>query len=441
MNNVAPLDYQWTYVGDSGFSESGASNISLSLSLGGQPYVAFSDQSFEGRATVMMFDGNTWEYVGNPGFSLGYAFSICLAFSPSGEPFISFVDDSLSRQPTVMRFDGNNWIYVGNAGFGTLYAWGTSLAFSQTGEVFVAFDEWQSLGARTSVMTFDGSSWVYVGDSCFSPADGGADLVISPTGQLFVAGSYGYNAYYVSVMKFNGINWEFVGGQGFQSHAIGTKLAFNPPGDPYVIFIILDKPHFPAGALTVMRFDGYGWLLVGDPGAAAYGGASDIAFSPSGELYISFSNVLYNHKVSVMKFDGTTWEYVGEPGISPGHITNSNLEFSPDGVPFIAYSNYETPYKAVVMKYDSIDIGIPEYQNQQFTIFPNPALNDISITLTNSREQIIGVEIFDLIGRKVMEIKSTCYRCDLNIEKISIGTYIVKVRTTQSLYIGKFCKG
>jgi len=72
-----------------------------------------------------------------------------------------------------------------------------------------------------------------------------------------------------------------------------------------------------------------------------------------------------------------------------------------------------------------IEVGIDEYLHPNFTIIPNPATNQITIS---SATPFYSVEVFDIYGRKLLEQKTTLtvlLSCDLTV--LSSGIYFVRV--------------
>jgi hypothetical protein len=148
-------------VGSAGFSEGMASYISLAFDPSDSlPYVAFSDDGNNDKATLMKFTGINWVNVGNPGFSAGSAWYTSLTFNPPGQPYVAFQDWGNSHKATVMKFDGTNWVILGDAGFSTGEAVYTSLAISPSdGQPYVAYEDYGN-SMKATVMKYDS---VYVG--------------------------------------------------------------------------------------------------------------------------------------------------------------------------------------------------------------------------------------------------------------------------------------
>src|ERR1035437_5849547 len=108
--------------------------------------------------------------------------------------------------------------------------------------------------------------------------------------------------------------WKIVGNAGFSAgRADYTSLAFSPSGELYVAYTDWGND-FKA---TVMKYDGNNWVNVGNAGfSAGPVNFTCLACSPSDELYVAFNDDEKPYKASVMKFDGTNWIYVGNPGFS-----------------------------------------------------------------------------------------------------------------------------
>jgi subtilisin family serine protease len=67
-------------------------------------------------------------------------------------------------------------------------------------------------------------------------------------------------------------------------------------------------------------------------------------------------------------------------------------------------------------------------------IYPNPVSNTFNISTT---EKIVSIELYDTLGRKILTLKNEKMN---TIEKLSRGTYFVKVKTDKNEYIEKIIK-
>jgi len=199
----------WVNVGIPGFSSGEANWINLAFNpVNWQPYVVFSEYSsvYNGRATVMKFNGSAWVLVGIEGFSPGETVFTTIAFNTSGEPYVAFGDAAHMEKASVMKFNGASWINVGNPGFSPSTVWFTIIAFSPLdGLPYVAYIDGMNEG-NVSLMKFNGTSWAYVGNGDFYLGAGGTlDFGFSPSGIPYVSfQDAGYSGK-ATVMKYDTI--------------------------------------------------------------------------------------------------------------------------------------------------------------------------------------------------------------------------------------------
>jgi hypothetical protein len=146
----------WVQVGPAGFSADVAYLTRLAFESGIRPYVAYEDAANDYKVSVMRFDGKNWEQVGVPGFSssvLGEGEEVSLALDRSGRPYVAYTDNAADHKASVMRFNGTSWEQVGAVGFSASSAWFTSLALDRSGTPFVAYSDGAN-GEKASVMKF-----------------------------------------------------------------------------------------------------------------------------------------------------------------------------------------------------------------------------------------------------------------------------------------------
>lgn len=239
-----------------------------------------------------------WEDIGNPGFSDGVAIYNTLKFH-NNKPYVAFKDWANGYGVTVKRFNGTNWINIGNPGFSNEV--GTFLDFVfHNGEPYVAFDD--NDNSSPTIMKFNGTNW----ESLPFPSNNVAyDInLASNNGELYIAYKDFDVQTKITVKRFNGSSWEIIGNQGFS--AVGTF-----------------------------------WLDF-----EFYNGAPYVAYKEG------YDGVDGGYKATVMKYNGSNWEIVGNRGFSSGQITYSDLAFYQDQ-PCIAFRDESTSgQRLAVMRYN-----------------------------------------------------------------------------------------
>ena len=229
------------------------------------------------------------------------------------------------------------------------------------------------------MQAYDGSAWKVVDSSGFSTTQVEyIVLAFQPNSSVpYVAYQdvAATNANGITVMRFDGSSWVVVGSAAFSTgQADNINLAFQPNTSiPFVAFA--DYGASPAMAATVMAYDGNNWVLVGSAGfSASTEPYVSLAFQPStSKPFVLFSDSNAALKATVMAFNGSDWAVVGTPGFSLGQAIYPTLAFQPStSMPYASYTDYgATPSQATtVMAYDSsswFDVGITAFSAGGYT--------------------------------------------------------------------------
>lgn len=72
-------------------------------------------------------------------------------------------------------------------------------------------------------------------------------------------------------------------------------------------------------------------------------------------------------------------------------------------------------------------ISAHEINSINFAIFPNPAANNINISINQIN---VDMEIYNIIGEKILETKLTNFENSIDISSLKKGAYIIKVNNT-----------
>ncbi|WP_266203368.1 Ig-like domain-containing protein [Pontibacter kalidii] len=216
--------------------------------------------------------------------------------------------------------------------------------------------------------------WQPIGTSGFSTGQASWNkVIIDANGTPYVAFTDVAREGRITVMKYNGSVWTVVGAPGFSGRLDpgldNLSFALDRNGVPYVAYEDEDNGR----NVSVMKFDGVRWVYVGTAGIAVYVGSSpSLAFSTDNTPYLAYSNytgVGYSGKAIVKKFNGRDWENVGDADFSAGHASGLSLAFDTNGTPYVAFSESpfgtgEADYKTTVMKFNDTDwenVGAPRF--------------------------------------------------------------------------------
>jgi hypothetical protein len=144
-------------------------------------------------------------------------------------------------------------------------------------------------------------------------------------------------------------------------------------------------------------------------------------------------------KATVMRFNGTNWMNVGNAGFTAGTASYTSLAFSQSGDPYVAYQDWGNSQKATVMKYDSVYVGISEQKQSQITLYPNPAVD--KITIETSRETLkINLAIINFEGQQLITHQITETKTQVDISSLPGGVYFVRLMNEKTVEVKKIVK-
>lgn len=121
-------------------------------------------------------------------------------------------------------------------------------------------------------------------------------------------------------------------------------------------------------------------------------------------------------------------------------VTNADVALS-NGNIYVAWEDDNSgtiKYRKGI--YSPVNTYVNKIRNNQFSVYPNPASEHISIDLTYIQGKLKTVNIFELTGKKISGFLTEENKVVLNISDYPSGIYFVKVSTGYSNFTGKFCK-
>jgi len=107
-----------------------------------------------------------------------------------------------------------------------------------------------------------------------------------------------------------------------------------------------------------------------------------------------------------------------------------------DGDLDVFYGSASPTDNKVAWNENLIILSIPEYNNTNLVVYPNPTHNIVSIKATNFNIQ--KVEIFDLLSKSILTTNSSFE--NINTSKLRSGIYILKIYTDNGIFTKKISK-
>jgi hypothetical protein len=346
----------WNMLGEPDFSNGVADYTSLAFDSKNIPYMIYSDQNNDGKATVNEFNGQSWISLGNPGFSEGAINYASIALDTSDVVYVAYQDVANGKKISVKKYENDSWINVGMPAFSDGEAYFTSIVISKNNIPYVVYED-RSKGYLAVVMKDSSNIWVNVGgSSCTSGTAQYVSLVVDNNETPYIAYQDGNDSEKCTVRKFINNQWVNVGNAGFTAGIVQfPHVAIDCRGIVYVAYTDWNTPE---GKASVMKFENNEWSIVGSQGISS-GEAyfTTLAIDSHGIPYIAYSdwgNFVGN--ATMLKYDesGNNWLVVGTPGFTPGEADFTSLAIDNNGTPFIGYSDLVDDGSASVMKCNGI---------------------------------------------------------------------------------------
>lgn len=117
----------------------------------------------------------------------------------------------------------------------------------------------------------------------------------------------------------------------------------------------------------------------------------------------------------------------------------------PDHCQIILSSSGTTPVANSYLYVDNLNFTLPlklnEFSFKDISIYPNPSNNSVFIDYTKITNKVESIDVFDLIGKKVISEKPNDNQLNkLDVEFLPNGIYLFKIKTDTGDVIEKFIK-
>ncbi len=456
----------WSAVG-AAVSTGKCSNLALLLDNTNNPIVAFADSTNSGACTIKRFNGTSWTVLGTTKL-IKYNFSVAL--DNTNKPYVY-------EGHSVYTLGSGLWSTYGKTKFSTPNGYWNIAIDKKTNTPYVAFDEIDASGyPQVSVMKYSANSWVYVGNAKFTTAAFGIyylDIALDSVGTPMVSFQEDNGFERGSVYQYTNGKWSTLGSPRFtHSHTYYPTISIDRKNNPLILY----SDFTYNGEGTVMyNNSAKDWTLMGERGFAPSlsFGRNAIAPDANNNMLVAFVDNSQANKVSVMKYTGfplplqllsfdalitaqnkvqLSWKTSNEQNISNfivqtsingnsfsaiGSISaagsgNNSYQFLDNNS--IAGSNY---YRLVYVdksgkvSYSKV-VEVVVKKQGLLTLYPNPAKNVLTLSITNSANEPSIVKVVDVLGNVVkqqtVQLVAGSNRISLAIDNLAKGSYFVVIK-------------
>ena len=115
------------------------------------------------------------------------------------------------------------------------------------------------------------------------------------------------------------------------------------------------------------------------------------------------------------------------------------ITLQPDNkIILVGYSDGIDGGKMVIARYDNIILGTNDFQNEEFSLYPNPKEDQITIELSDVSTNY-QVTIYDILGKKVYSSEIHTLG-NIDVSTYATGTYLVKLHSNSKTSVLRFVK-
>lgn len=118
-----------------------------------------------------------------------------------------------------------------------------------------------------------------------------------------------------------------------------------------------------------------------------------------------------------------------KPGYTVGTIIPNTASIFFDYNPAIITNTFNTQFVAV--------LAVNQFENNDFVFYPNPTSDFVTITLKNNSDLISTISVYDVLGKQIMNVKSSSFTETINLSHVNSGIYFVEVTSGTSKVIKK----
>ncbi|MGV9003364.1 DUF7619 domain-containing protein [Flavobacterium sp.] len=119
-----------------------------------------------------------------------------------------------------------------------------------------------------------------------------------------------------------------------------------------------------------------------------------------------------------------------KPGFAIGDMIPNKASIFFDTNPAIETNEFTTEFVQT--------LGTSTFIDSNLAVYPNPATSYVQIALTNSEEQISSVQLFDMLGKKIIEQNNVVgNQTSLNTSTLQKGMYLIEIKSNTNVKLVK----
>ncbi|NRD19765.1 T9SS type A sorting domain-containing protein [Winogradskyella eckloniae] len=103
------------------------------------------------------------------------------------------------------------------------------------------------------------------------------------------------------------------------------------------------------------------------------------------------------------------------------------------------HANASLRYNDAMSAVVSIENGMDNFQDKDFTISPNPAKNRLNIKVLKSAD-LLTLEVFDVLGKRIYKTSISKLEASIDVSAWKTGVYLVKISNEKTSHTKRFIK-
>lgn len=145
----------------------------------------------------------------------------------------------------------------------------------------------------------------------------------------------------------------------------------------------------------------------------------------NGTLMITFVDFNFSSSLSAIIYENGTWTNIGPAGFTNAIGSKCSIT-SHNNTPYILYKDAGASNMATVRYYYIEPNSVSNFtHNNNLTIYPNPATNQITIKVNENSDNFGTIYIYNMFGSLIQTEKIHQNLQQLNTSNLSNGIYLI----------------